>query len=189
LLARLGSPHRRLAAIHVAGTNGKGSVVATCEALLRARGFTVGRYTSPHLVDFRERITVNGHPISEKEVLDFLERWIPAAEEMGASFFEVTTALAFDWLARKEVDFAVIETGLGGRLDSTNVLKPRVATVTSIGLDHTDLLGDTLEAIAGEKAGIFKPGAPAVVGESSPEIRDLLERHADKAGALPVTVL
>ena len=161
LLARLGSPHRRLAAIHVAGTNGKGSVVATCEALLRARGFTVGRYTSPHLVDFRERITVNGHPISEKEVLDFLERWIPAAEEMGASFFEVTTALAFDWLARKGVDFGVIETGLGGRLDSTNVLQPRVATVTSIGLDHTDLLGDTLEAIAGEKAGIFKPGAPA----------------------------
>ena len=189
LLAKLGSPHRRLNAIHVAGTNGKGSVVATCEALLRARGFTVGRYTSPHLVDFRERITVNGHPISEEEVLEFLERWIPAAEEMGATFFEVTTALAFNWLAWKEVDFAVIETGLGGRLDSTNVLAPRVATVTSIGLDHTDLLGDTLESIAKEKAGIFKAGAPAVIGEPTPAIRDILARCATDQGAAPVVVL
>ena len=189
LLARLGSPHRRLSAIHVAGTNGKGSVVATCEALLRARGLRVGKYTSPHLIDFRERITVDGEPISEAEVLEFLERWIPVAEELGATFFEVTTALAFDWLAKKETDFCVIETGLGGRLDSTNVLAPKVATVTSIGLDHTDLLGDTLEAIAGEKAGIFKPRAPAVVGESAPEIRDLLARSAAAAGAVPVVVL
>jgi dihydrofolate synthase / folylpolyglutamate synthase len=186
LLGKLGSPHRRLAAVHVAGTNGKGSVVATCEALLRARGFAVGRYTSPHLVDFRERITVNGEPISEAEILEFLEKWIPTAEEMGATFFEVTTALAFDWLAKKEVDFAVIETGLGGRLDSTNVLTPRVATVTSIGLDHTDLLGDTLEAIAREKAGIFKLGVPAVVGETNPAIRDLLGNCASEAGADPI---
>ncbi|HEY3113780.1 MAG TPA: folylpolyglutamate synthase/dihydrofolate synthase family protein [Gemmatimonadaceae bacterium] len=189
LLAKLDSPHRRLAAVHVAGTNGKGSVVATCEALLRARGFTVGRYTSPHLVDFRERITVNGHPISEVEVLDFLERWIPTAEEMGATFFEVTTALAFDWLARKEVDFAVIETGLGGRLDSTNVLMPRVATVTSIGLDHTELLGKTVEAIAKEKAGIFKAGTPAVIGEPTPSIRELLTNCAKEQGADPVVIL
>lgn len=189
LLAKLGSPHRKLSAIHVAGTNGKGSVVATCEALLRARGLVVGRYTSPHLVDFRERVTVNGQPIFEEEVLEFLERWIPTAEEMGATFFEVTTALAFDWLAKREVDLAVIETGLGGRLDSTNVLTPRVATVTSIGLDHMDLLGDTLEAIAREKAGIFKAGVPAVIGEPAPAIRELLAKCAKEAGAMPVVVL
>jgi dihydrofolate synthase / folylpolyglutamate synthase len=189
LLAKLGSPHRKLSAIHVAGTNGKGSVVATCEALLRARGLVVGRYTSPHLVDFRERVTVNGQPIFEEEVLEFLERWIPTAEEMGATFFEVTTALAFDWLAKREVDLAVIETGLGGRLDSTNVLTPRVATVTSIGLDHTDLLGDTLEAIAREKAGIFKAGVPAVIGEPAPAIRELLAKCAKEAAATPVVVL
>jgi dihydrofolate synthase/folylpolyglutamate synthase len=189
LLARLGSPHRGLSAIHVAGTNGKGSVVATCEALLRARGLVVGRYTSPHLIEFRERLTVNGKPIFEEEVLEFLKRWIPTAEELGATFFEVTTALAFDWLARQEVDIAVIETGLGGRLDSTNVLTPRVAAVTSIGLDHTDLLGDTLEAIAREKAGIFKANVPAVIGEPAPEIRQLLATCAKDAGAEPVVVL
>jgi dihydrofolate synthase/folylpolyglutamate synthase len=188
-LAKLGSPHRRLSAIHVAGTNGKGSVVATCEALLRARGLVVGRYTSPHLVDFRERVTVDGQPIFEEEVLEFLERWIPTAEEMGATFFEVTTALAFDWLAKREVDLAVIETGLGGRLDSTNVLTPRVATVTSIGLDHMDLLGDTLEAIAREKAGIFKAGVPAVIGEPAPAIRELLAKCARETEATPVRVL
>jgi len=189
LLEKLGSPQRQISTIHIAGTNGKGSVVATCEALLRARGLVVGRYTSPHLVDFRERVTVNGKPMFEEEVLEFLERWIPTAEQMGATFFEVTTALAFDWLAKREVDLAVIETGLGGRLDSTNVLTPRVATVTSIGLDHTDLLGDTLEAIAKEKAGIFKPGVPAVIGEPAPAIRDLLAKCARDAGASPVVIL
>jgi dihydrofolate synthase/folylpolyglutamate synthase len=189
LLVKLGSPQRRLSAIHIAGTNGKGSVVATCEALLRARGLVVGRYTSPHLVDFRERLTVNGKPIFEEEVLEFLKRWMPAAEEIGATFFEVTSALAFDWLAKQEVDIAVIETGLGGRLDSTNVLTPRVATVTSIGLDHTDLLGDTLEAIAREKAGIFKAGVPAVIGEPDAAIRKLLRTCAKEAAAEPVVVL
>ncbi|HEX9129324.1 MAG TPA: folylpolyglutamate synthase/dihydrofolate synthase family protein [Gemmatimonadaceae bacterium] len=189
LLAKLGSPQRKLSAIHVAGTNGKGSVVATCEGLLRARGLVVGRYTSPHLIDFRERLTLNGKPIFEEEVLEFLKRWIPTAEEMGATFFEVTTALAFDWLVKQEVDVAVIETGLGGRLDSTNVLTPRVATVTSIGLDHTDLLGDTLEAIAREKAGIFKAGVPAVIGEPAPEIRHLLATCAREAAAEPVVIL
>jgi dihydrofolate synthase/folylpolyglutamate synthase len=189
LLEKLGSPHRKLSTIHIAGTNGKGSVVATCEALLRARGLVVGRYTSPHLVDFRERVTVNGKPMFEEEVLEFLQRWIPTAEQMGATFFEVTTALAFDWLAKREVDIAVIETGLGGRLDSTNVLTPRVATVTSIGLDHTDLLGNTLEAIAKEKAGIFKSGVPAVIGEPEPAIRELLAKFAQEAGGKPVVVL
>ncbi|HEV2018035.1 MAG TPA: folylpolyglutamate synthase/dihydrofolate synthase family protein [Gemmatimonadaceae bacterium] len=189
ILARLGSPHEKLFAIHVAGTNGKGSVVATAEALLTAQGRKIGRYTSPHLIDFRERITVDSVPIPEEAVLEFLEKWIPAAEEMGATFFELTTALAFDWFARQEVDIAVIETGLGGRLDSTNVIAPAVATVTSIGLDHTDLLGDTLQAIAREKAGIFKGGVPAVIGESASEIRSLLVKYAKEAGADPVIVI
>jgi dihydrofolate synthase / folylpolyglutamate synthase len=189
ILARLGSPERRFPSVHVAGTNGKGSVVATTEALLRANRLKVGRYTSPHLIDFRERITVNGVPIPETDVLRFLETWIPAAESMGATFFELTTALAFDWFATQAVDVAVIETGLGGRLDSTNVLTPRVATVTSIGLDHTELLGRTLEAIAREKAGIFKAGVPAVIGEPNDSISDLLEQCARDAGARPITVL
>ncbi len=189
ILARLGSPHEKLFAIHVAGTNGKGSVVATAEALLTAPGRKIGRYTSPHLIDFRERITVDSVPIPEEAVLEFLEKWIPAAEETGATFFELTTALAFDWFARQEVDIAVIETGLGGRLDSTNVITPAVATVTSIALDHTDLLGHTLKAIAREKAGIFKGGVPAVIGESASEIRSLLVKYAKKAGADPVIVI
>jgi dihydrofolate synthase/folylpolyglutamate synthase len=189
LLARLGSPHKKLAAIHVAGTNGKGSVVASCEALLRWRGLRVGRYTSPHLIDFRERITVDGKQIPEADVLAFLERWIGIAEELGATFFEVTTALAFDWLARQNVDIAVIETGLGGRLDSTNVLLPKVATVTSIGLDHTDLLGSTLEEIAREKAGIFKPQIPAVIGEPDPHIRNFLAGCAADVDATPVAIV
>jgi dihydrofolate synthase/folylpolyglutamate synthase len=189
ILARLGSPHQKLAAIHVAGTNGKGSVVATAEALLSAPGRKIGRYTSPHLIDFRERITVGSEPIPEEAVLEFLEKWVPAAEEMGATFFELTTALAFDWFARQNVDIAVIETGLGGRLDSTNVLTPRVATVTSIGLDHTDLLGNTLDAIAREKAGIFKRGVPAVIGEASPDIRSLLASCAKEAGADPIVLV
>jgi dihydrofolate synthase/folylpolyglutamate synthase len=189
ILARLGSPHEKLTAIHVAGTNGKGSVVATAEALLTAPGRKIGRYTSPHLIDFRERITVDSVPIPEEAVLEFLEKWIPVAEETGATFFELTTALAFEWFAKQEVDIAVIETGLGGRLDSTNVLTPAVATVTSIGLDHTELLGDTLEAIAREKAGIFKAGVPAVIGESAPEIRSLLVKYAKAAGAEPVIVI
>lgn len=189
LLAKLGSPHRGLSAIHVAGTNGKGSVVATAEALLRSKGMKVGRFTSPHLIDFRERITIDGIPITEESVLEFLERWISPAEEMGATFFELTTALAFDWFARQSVDMAVIEAGLGGRLDSTNVLTPRVATVTSIGLDHTDLLGDTLEAIAREKAGIFKSGIPAVIGEQSAPIRSVLEACARNVGAKPIVMM
>lgn len=189
LLEKLGSPHRQLAAIHVAGTNGKGSVVATAEALLRWKGFKVGRYTSPHLIDFRERITVDGIPITEEAVLDFLRRWIPRAEKIGATFFEVTTAMAFDWFVKQSVDIAVIETGLGGRLDSTNVITPRVATVTTIGLDHTDLLGDKLESIAWEKAGIFKAGIPAVIGEQSPPIRSLLEGCARDAGAEPIVII
>ena len=189
LLAMMGSPHQSLRAIHVAGTNGKGSVVATCEALLRGQGCRVGRYTSPHLIDFRERITIDGIPIPEEDVLTFLERWTPAAEKMGATFFEITTALAFSWFVEQRVDIAVIETGLGGRLDSTNVLTPLVAVVTSIAEDHTDLLGSTLPEIAGEKAGIFKEGIPAVIGEPRGEIQNLLARLAQERKASPVIVV
>jgi dihydrofolate synthase / folylpolyglutamate synthase len=185
LLAALGNPERRYPSIHVAGTNGKGSSVATMSALLTAKGggLKVATYTSPHLIDFRERMVVGGQMISSDEVVAFVSAHLPLIEEIGASFFEATTAMAFDHFARAGADVAVIEAGLGGRLDSTNVLHPVVAGVTSIGLDHTEYLGTTLAAIAGEKAGIFKPGRPAVIGEREPRIRDLLTEHAMRAGA------
>ena len=186
LLAALGDPHRRLRIFHVAGTNGKGSVCATLEAVLRHRGFRVGKYTSPHLVDFRERFLVDGRAVEEAYVVDFIERWTPDVERTGATFFEATTAMAFDWFARSNVDVAVIETGLGGRLDSTNVVRPLVAGVTAIGIDHVEYLGTTRESIAFEKAGIFKPGAPAVIGERDTTIAALLEQHAIANGAAPV---
>ncbi|MDQ6633184.1 MAG: Mur ligase family protein, partial [Gemmatimonadota bacterium] len=189
LLAELGDPHRRYPVIHIAGTNGKGSSVATADALLRARGLRVARYTSPHLVDFRERIVVDGVPISEEEVTEFIDLWTPAVERLGASFFEATTALAFAHFARVGADVALVETGLGGRLDSTNVVQPIAAGVTSIGFDHMEYLGTTLEKIAGEKAGIFKAGVPAVVGEPDPEVRAWLARDARAAGASPVRLV
>jgi dihydrofolate synthase / folylpolyglutamate synthase len=183
LLAALGNPERQYPSIHVAGTNGKGSSVATMSALLTAKGLRVATYTSPHLIDFRERMVVGGRMISSDDVVAFVTAHLSLIEEIGASFFEATTAMAFEHFARAGADVAVIETGLGGRLDSTNVLHPVVAGVTSIGLDHTEYLGNTLAAIAGEKAGIFKPGRPAVIGEREPRIRDLLIEHAMRAGA------
>ena len=189
LLATIGNPHEGLPAFHVAGTNGKGSVVSTLDALLRARGLRVGRYTSPHLVDFRERISVNGAAIAEDAVVDFIARWTPDVERLGATFFEATTCMAFDHFARERVDVAVLEVGLGGRLDATNVVTPLAAGVTSIGLDHQQYLGDTLEAIAAEKAGIFKAGVPAAIGEPDPVIRAHLARLAERAGASPVFVV
>lgn len=188
-LGAMGDPHAALACFHVGGTNGKGSTVATLEALLRARGLRVGKYTSPHLVDFSERILVDGRPVESEHVVAFVERWMDDVERTGASFFEATTALAFDVFARAQVDVAVIEVGLGGRLDSTNVITPVVAGVTSIGLDHMELLGDTRELIAGEKAGIFKPGVPAVIGEQDPAIAALLAGHARARGASSVRLL
>ncbi|MFL5563147.1 MAG: bifunctional folylpolyglutamate synthase/dihydrofolate synthase [Gemmatimonadaceae bacterium] len=183
LLAAVGDPHRRLRAFHVAGTNGKGSVCATLDALLRAKGLRVGRYTSPHLVDFRERILVDGRPISEDAVADWLTTHDALIERLAGTFFEATTALAFDYFVSAGVDVAVVETGLGGRLDSTNVLQPIAATVTSIGLDHTELLGSTIEQIATEKAGIFKRGAPALVGERDAKVARFLREKAIAAGA------
>ena len=189
LLAALGDPHRSLRALHIAGTNGKGSVAATLEALLRARGLRVGKYTSPHLVDFRERILVNGEPMPGEAVVAFIERALPDIERIGATFFEATTVMALEHLARAGVDVAVIETGLGGRLDATNVVHPLVAGITTIGFDHMEYLGDTLEQIAVEKAGICKPGVPAVIGEPSPPMAAELERLARVAGAEPVLVV
>jgi len=188
LLDALGNPHRACPVIHVAGTNGKGSSLATAEALLLGRGLRVGKYTSPHLVDFRERVLVNGEAIEGAAILEFVARWTPLVEKLGATFFEATTALAFDAFARAKVDVALIETGLGGRLDSTNVVDPVVAGVTTIGWDHTEYLGHSLDAIALEKAGIFKPDRPAVIGESSPELRDTLRRRALEIGAIPIVV-
>lgn len=186
LLARIGNPHEQFKSFHVAGTNGKGSVVATLDALLRAKGLRVGRYTSPHLIDFRERIVVDDVPISEEEVNEFLSRWESTSDELGATFFEITSALAFHHFADRNVDVAVIETGLGGRLDSTNVITPLVAGVTSIAMDHTEYLGDTLIAIAGEKAGIYKEGVPAVYGLVSDEVEEALRAKALKQNADPV---
>lgn len=189
LLEALGNPQSRFRSIHVAGTNGKGSSVATMDALLRAKGMRVGRYTSPHLVDFRERMMVGRDPIPARDVIEFVEHRTPLVEELGASFFEATTAMAFEYFARARVDVALIETGLGGRLDSTNVILPEAAGVTSIGLDHTEYLGDSLEEIAIEKAGIFKPGRPAVIGESDPAIRALLVERARAVGATQIRVV
>ncbi len=189
LLAALGEPHRALRVIHVAGTNGKGSVCATLDAVLRAEGHRVARYTSPHLVDFRERMLVNGAPVPEDDVVRFVERWMPDIERLGATFFEATTAMAFTLFAEADPDLAVIEVGLGGRLDATNVVDPLVAVVTAIGIDHTEFLGGTREAIAAEKAGIFKPARPAVVGDPDPMIRAALAGHAVAAGAAPVRVV
>ncbi|HET7586170.1 MAG TPA: folylpolyglutamate synthase/dihydrofolate synthase family protein [Gemmatimonadaceae bacterium] len=189
LLDQLGNPHRAFPSFHVAGTNGKGSVVATLAALLESEGLRVGRYTSPHLVDFRERIVVDGQQIGEREVLDWLLRWMPAAEALHATFFEVTTCLAFSHFARTGVDVAVVEVGLGGRLDATNVITPLVSAVTSIGLEHTEYLGATIELVAREKAGVFKPGVPAVIGEADPEVAALLARCAAEAGASRTVVV
>jgi dihydrofolate synthase/folylpolyglutamate synthase len=189
LLEELGNPHRELRAIHIAGTNGKGSSVAMAEALLRGKGLRVGKYTSPHLVDFRERIVVDGRAIAADEVLEFVLQWTPKVEALGATFFEATTALAFAYFARSNVDVALIETGLGGRLDSTNVVDPIAAGVTTIDYDHTEYLGDTLEQIAAEKAGIYKAGRPAVVGEHDPALGAVLARHARDARASVVRIV
>ncbi|HUQ83405.1 MAG TPA: folylpolyglutamate synthase/dihydrofolate synthase family protein [Gemmatimonadaceae bacterium] len=186
LLRELGNPHERLRSLHVAGTNGKGSACATIDTVLRAKGLRVGKYTSPHLVDFRERFLINGKRVDEEYVVEFIERWTPTVERIGATFFEATTAMAFDLFAREGVDAAVIETGLGGRLDSTNVVLPLAAGVTSIGIDHVEYLGETREEIAGEKAGIFKPGVAAVIGERDDAIRELLAKLAAERGAEPV---
>ncbi len=165
LCAALHAPQDSFPTIHVAGTNGKGSTAHMLAAVFQASGKKVGLYTSPHYVDFRERIKVNGEEISTKEVIRFVEKHKAQWEEIRPSFFEITVALAFDHFRKEKVDIAIIETGLGGRLDSTNIITPLLSVITNIGFDHMQMLGDTLEAIAGEKAGIIKPGIPVIIGE------------------------
>jgi dihydrofolate synthase/folylpolyglutamate synthase len=182
LLRSLGNPHEVMPAIHVGGTNGKGSVSTLIAAALREAGWRVGLYTSPHLVSFRERIQVDGVPISEEAVAMWTGRLLSPILERKATFFEATTALAFADFAARGVEIAVVEVGLGGRLDSTNVLHPLVSGVTKIQRDHMKYLGDTLEQIACEKAGIAKPGVPFVIGETDPALVEVLRREARRAG-------
>lgn len=174
----LGNPERRLRCIHVAGTNGKGSTSHMLAAVLQSAGFKTGLYTSPHLKDFRERIRINGKMIPRKTVTTFVEKHRAGFEKIQPSFFEWTVGLAFDYFAQQQVDIAVIEVGLGGRLDSTNVIDPLVSVITNISFDHKNLLGNTLKKIAGEKAGIIKPGRPVVIGETQPEVKSVFIRKA-----------
>ncbi len=177
-----GHPHRNYKTVHVAGTNGKGSVSHILAAVFQAAGYKTGLYTSPHLKDFRERIKVNGQMISEQEVIEWVENY-PVKNNLWniePSFFELTAALAFDYFAKQEVDIAIIEVGLGGRLDSTNIITPEVSVITNIGLDHTNLLGDTLEKIAAEKAGIIKPNVPAVIGLTQNETEKVFTDTAQR---------
>ena len=181
--AHFGHPHTQFTTIHVGGTNGKGSVSHTLAAILQKCGYVVGLYTSPHLADFRERIRVNGKMIPEGYVVDFVERERTFFEPLSPSFFELTTALAFKYFADKQIDIAVIEVGLGGRLDCTNIITPVVSVITNISFDHTQFLGDTLAKIASEKAGIIKPTIPVVVGESHEETRPVFEERAQEVGS------
>lgn len=181
-----GHPHRRYPIIHVGGTNGKGSSAHTIAAVLQARGLRVGLYTSPHLTDFRERIRINGTMIPEEAVVAFVAEERQFFEPLHPSFFELTTALAFKYFAEEKVDVAVVEVGLGGRLDCTNIVTPLLSVITNISLDHTGFLGSTLDAIAREKAGIIKPGVPVVIGEALPETRPVFEERS-KAVNAPIT--
>ena len=178
-----GHPHRQFRSIHVAGTNGKGSVSHSLASILQAQGLKVGLYTSPHLVDFRERIRVNGVCIGEQYVVDFVEQERAFFEPLHPSFFELTTALAFKYFAEQHVDIAVVEVGLGGRLDCTNIITPEVSVITNISLDHTELLGGTLELIAAEKAGIMKAGVPVVIGERQEATAPVFTSTAARVGA------
>lgn len=175
-----GHPHRQFKSIHVAGTNGKGSCSHTLAAILQSEGYKVGLFTSPHLVDFRERIRVNGECISEQYIIDFVEKERRFFEPLHPSFFELTTALAFKYFAEQKVDIAIIEVGLGGRLDCTNIITPILSIITNISKDHTQFLGNTLADIAGEKAGIIKPGVPVIIGEDLPETRPVFQQKAQK---------
>ena len=178
LCNELGQPELKFKSIHVAGTNGKGSTSHMLAAILQKAGYKTGLYTSPHLHDFRERIRINGHLIPENIVTEFTGRMRDTIDRIEPSFFEITVALAYDWFAKELIDIAVIEVGLGGRLDSTNIIIPEVSVITNISYDHMDLLGNTLGKIAIEKAGIIKPGIPVVIGEEQEEIKDVFIQAA-----------
>ena len=178
LANHLGNPEKNLKCIHVAGTNGKGSTSHMLASIFQEAGYTVGLYTSPHLKDYRERIKINGEEISEDFVCEFINKNKAFFEANDMSFFEMTVGLAFDYFAKEKVDIAIIEVGMGGRLDATNIITPLVSVITNIGLDHTQFLGNTLEAIAFEKAGIIKSGIPVVIGEYTNETRPVFESKA-----------
>ena len=178
-----GHPHRKFRTIHVAGTNGKGSCSHTLASILQSAGYRVGLYTSPHLIDFRERIRINGEPVSKEFVVEFVAREKEFFEPLHPSFFELTTAMAFTYFALQKVDVAVVEVGLGGRLDCTNIISPDACIITNISPDHTQFLGHTLTEIAGEKAGIIKAGTPVVIGETTPETKRVFENKAKEVGA------
>lgn len=183
LAAHLGEPQQTFKTIHVAGTNGKGSVSHMLASVLQESGYKVGLYTSPHLKDFRERIKINGKEIGEKAVVEFINSNKDFLESNQLSFFEMTVGMAFHYFAKERVDIAVIEVGLGGRLDSTNIISPELSVITNIGLDHTNILGTTLEAIAAEKGGIIKKGTPVVIGEFQPETFPVFKKLAEDLSA------
>lgn len=183
LCERLDDPHKKFKSIHVGGTNGKGSVSHMLAAIFQTAGYKTGLYTSPHLYDFRERIKLNGKMVEEEFVIDFVERIQPSIEEIQPSFFEITVAMAFDFFAKEKVDIAIIEVGLGGRLDSTNIITPELSIITNIGWDHMNLLGNSLEEIAFEKAGIIKENIPVVIGEKKRETAEVFESIAKQKHA------
>ncbi len=185
---RLNHPHRKFRTIHVAGTNGKGSTSHLLAAILQQSGYKTGLYTSPHLVDFRERIKINGEMIPEDHVVSFVNNHIDFFDQIHPSFFEVTTAMAFDYFAHEKIDVAVVEVGLGGRLDCTNIITPDISIITNISFDHTALLGNTLSAIAAEKAGIIKPNIPVIIGEALPETKSVFLQKAQSEKAPVVFV-
>jgi len=183
LCGALGNPQNSFKTIHIAGTNGKGSVSHFMSSILQEAGYKTGLYTSPHLLDFRERIKINGEMVSEDFVVQFIEKIKPLIEEIEPSFFEVTVAMAFEYFAEQKVDIAVIETGLGGRLDSTNIINPILSIITNISYDHQNLLGNSLQEIAGEKAGIIKEKTPVVIGKTQLEIKQVFDNKAKEKGA------
>lgn len=183
LIELLDHPENKFPSIHIAGTNGKGSSSHMLASVFQAQGFKTGLYTSPHLRDFRERIRINGAMIPQQEVIDFTLKMKGAIEQIEPSFFELTVGMAFDHFVRNEVDIAILETGMGGRLDSTNVVLPEIALITNIGFDHMEFLGNTLAEIAGEKAGIIKEGIPAVVAKTQPETTTVFEKKAAEMAA------
>lgn len=178
LLNLLGNPHHNFKSVHIAGTNGKGSTSHMLASVFQEAGYKTGLYTSPHLRDFRERIRLNGEMIPEENVVSFIAEHKEQFEKMELSFFEMTVGMAFDYFAKEKVDIAIVEVGMGGRLDSTNLITPELSVITNIGLDHVKFLGDTMEKIAGEKAGIIKHNIPVVIGETQPETHQVFEDKA-----------
>lgn len=182
LMDYIGNPEKDITAVHIAGTNGKGSVSHIIASVLQQAGYKTGLYTSPHLRDFRERIRVNGEEVSEDFVVEFVEKYQDGFKEIQPSFFEMTVAMAFEYFIDQKTDINVVEVGMGGRLDSTNILQPEISVITNIGLDHTQFLGDTIEKVAGEKAGIIKKDVPLTVGETQKETAPVFDRFAEEKG-------